>query len=237
MEPREARDLGVRDPVAKPEVLLPEDRVLRGRRENDERPHAVMLVQVRVEDRAKRVVAVPPEGRQEAVHGLVGPAPRPQARVARPVVAQPARPASVRESLLEGEAESVERDRMKSQRRESRMREREVQADVADQGRHVARRPPVPGELKFADDLADPAAGACAVGDLEHGIRGRRVMAISVHHEALDLLEIEVGLVLRVHVSLRNQESSAPASAGWCSRWRIHVLLLIVSIVSSAYAL
>ncbi len=71
-----------------------------------------------------------PKTRQHSVHGSIGPTPGPPGRIARSVVAQPARAVRIGETFLERQAEPVERDRVEPERREPGIREREIEADV-----------------------------------------------------------------------------------------------------------
>ena len=219
---READEVRVRDPVAKAEVLLAEHGILRSRLEHEHGPYAVGLREVRLDERLQLGVALRgaarAEHRQQAVHGPARSAPCPSTRVARPVVPEASRAVGLCEALLKGQAEAAPRDGVERQRLEARIREREVDADIADEGRLLPRGPAVFAELQHLEALADPPARARRVGDLEEGIARRRVVPVTVEHEALDLFEVQRGSLgrdvrARAHVSLRNHASRSPASA------------------------
>src|ERR1019366_2406248 len=132
------------------------------------------------------------------------PGPPPLRRVARPVVAQAPRAVRIGQALLKRLAEAVERDRGQPQRREPGMGEGEVTAHVANEGRLLARRLPVVAELQVIHDRAEPGAGARRVDDLEHDVARRRVVAVAVQDETLDLVELERASRLRVHMNLKS---------------------------------
>src|ERR1019366_7420885 len=89
-------------------------------------------------------------------------------------------------------------------RREPGMGEGEVTAHVANEGRLLARRLPVVAELQVIHDRAEPGAGARRVDDLEHDVARRRVVAVAVQDETLDLVELERASRLRVHMNLKS---------------------------------